>query len=401
MKLDKEKRTTALTVVLSFLMVMTALGFCSSPRSLYVVPVSTALGIGRSVYAVTDTIRFVTTAVVNLFFGSLVTRFGAHRMIGVGFLSLFLFALLSALAPGVALLYVAFFFLGVGLTFTSTAMVGYVVARRVPKSRGTVMGAVLAANGIGGAIATQMVNSLITPEEIFSYRKAYFAVAIVILVVGTLLVAFFRDGDAPEAEKAAAASASNAPAARPSLPLFLTVAVCIFSTGLVLQGVTGVAAAHMTDEGLDKNFIATVLSLHSLAITGSKILHGILYDRFGLRLCTALAMGASVLVMIILITVAAAPVALALAYAVIAALAIPLETVMIPIYTREFFGDANFAKTLGIFVSINTAGYALGAPLINLSYDVFGSYTVAFVGSAILMGVVLVAMQAAISHKRK
>ena len=112
MKLDKEKRTTALTVVLSFLMVMTALGFCSSPRSLYVVPVSTALGIGRSVYAVTDTIRFVTTAVVNLFFGSLVTRFGAHRMIGVGFLSLFLFALLSALAPGVALLYVAFFFLG-------------------------------------------------------------------------------------------------------------------------------------------------------------------------------------------------------------------------------------------------------------------------------------------------
>ena len=93
--------------------------------------------------------------------------------------------------------------------------------------------------------------------------------------------------------------------------------------------------------------------------------------------------------------------ALALAYAVIAALAIPLETVMIPIYTREFFGDANFAKTLGIFVSINTAGYALGAPLINLSYDVFGSYTVAFVGSAILMGVVLVAMQVAISHKRK
>ena len=81
-------------LVLSFLMVMTALGFCSSPRSLYVVPVSTALGIGRSVYAVTDTIRFVTTAVVNLFFGSLVTRFGAHRMIGIGFLSLFLFALL-------------------------------------------------------------------------------------------------------------------------------------------------------------------------------------------------------------------------------------------------------------------------------------------------------------------
>ena len=30
-------------------------------------------------------------------------------------------------------------------------------------------------------------------------------------------------------------------------------------------------------------------------------------------------------------------------------------------------------NALGIFASVNTAGYALGAPLANLCYDIFGN----------------------------
>ena len=54
-------------------------------------------------------------------------------------------------------------------------------------------------------------------------------------------------------------------------------------------------------------------------------------------------------------------------------------------------------------MSINTAGYAVGAPVVNLSYDVFGNYTVALVGSAIIMILVTVAMQYVItaSHKER
>ena len=75
-------------VGLSFLMVFTVLGFCSSARSLYVVPITSALGISRSTYAINDSCRFVTTAIINIFFGALIARFGAKKLIGAGFVCL-------------------------------------------------------------------------------------------------------------------------------------------------------------------------------------------------------------------------------------------------------------------------------------------------------------------------
>ena len=57
-------------VGLCFLMVFTNLGFCSSNKSLYLSAITEALGIKRSVFSIADSCRFVTTAIINLFFGS-------------------------------------------------------------------------------------------------------------------------------------------------------------------------------------------------------------------------------------------------------------------------------------------------------------------------------------------
>ena len=51
-------------IVLSALMVCLVLGFCNSPKSLYVQPVTGALGITRSAYSITDSCRFAATAIV-------------------------------------------------------------------------------------------------------------------------------------------------------------------------------------------------------------------------------------------------------------------------------------------------------------------------------------------------
>ncbi len=75
-------------VGLCFLMVFTGLGFCSSTRSLFVVPVTEALGVERSLYSFNDTFRYVATAIVNIFFGSLINKFGAKKLICAGFISL-------------------------------------------------------------------------------------------------------------------------------------------------------------------------------------------------------------------------------------------------------------------------------------------------------------------------
>ena len=43
---------------------------------------------------------------------------------------------------------------------------------------------------------------------------------------------------------------------------------------------------------------------------------------------------------------------------------------------------------LGIFAAINYAGYAIGSPLVNLSYDIFGTYSHALlVCGGVMLGV--------------
>ena len=65
---------------------------------------------------------------------------------------------------------------------------------------------------------------------------------------------------------------------------------------------------------------------------------------------------------------------LAMLYGIFSSLALPLETVMLPLMTNDLFGSADFDHLLGFFVSFNTAGYAVGNPLVNLCFDALGTY---------------------------
>ena len=47
---------------------------------------------------------------------------------------------------------------------------------------------------------------------------------------------------------------------------------------------------------------------------------------------------------------------------------------MLPLIIADLFGEKEYGKLLGIFGSINTAGYACGPVLTNLAFDKSGSY---------------------------
>ena len=93
--------------------------------------------------------------------------------------------------------------------------------------------------------------------------------------------------------------------------------------------------------------------------------------------------------------------AFAMIYGIISSLAQPLETVIIPILVGDLFGQKSFNKILGIFITINTAGFALGSPVINFVYDKLGSYKMAFLACGIMMILVILLMQFAITMGHK
>ena len=156
--MEEKKKLNYKWVVIAacFLMIFTCLGFGSSTKPLFLGPITEALGIKRSLFSINDSFRYITTSIVNIFFGALIAKFGPKKLIGFGFLSLMCSALCYALAPNIFVFYIGGMLLGMGFSFTGTTMVGYVVNKWCKRNKGTIMGAVLASNGLGGALSVFM-----------------------------------------------------------------------------------------------------------------------------------------------------------------------------------------------------------------------------------------------------
>ena len=279
-------------------------------------------------------------------------------------------------------------------------MVGLIVNRWAKENKGMIMGAVLAANGIGGAIAMNIVSPIIETGRT-GYKTAYLVVAAVLFVTGIIVVSFVRDN--PKGKESAPVEISKKKSRGSNWVgldysdtkkkwYFYGAVFCVFGVGFFLTACNGVAVQHMKDVGLDPVFVTTIWSIHSLVLALFKFMTGFIYDKTGLRatmlICTITAL--IVVVCLALVTPTPEGKILAIIYSVFSGLALPLETVMLPIITGDLFGQRSFDEVLGLFGSANAIGYAVASPVMNLFYDIYRTYSYGmFICLGLLMGVMI------------
>lgn len=399
MKLIEKPWYKWLIAISCFLMIFLGLGFCVSNKSLYLGAITSALNIPRSMFSLQDTLRYTIAAVFNVFFGVLVVKLKPRLMTAIGFMGYIGFLAISIFAEHIAWFYVAGCLLGLGTSFCSVTMVSYLVSLWFPEKRGTVSGAILCANGLGSALGAQVFSPMIAASA-FGYRKAYtvalfFAIATAIIVV--LVTAKPKNATAVVAKKKARGRQWTGIPFRQALrrPFFYLAAACVFLTGMSLQGIHGIAATHMKDAGITPTFVATVLSVLSLILAGTKFLVGFSYDKIGLRktLVFCEVCGSISFLCLALCSGSGTGKVLAMCYGIFSPLALPLETVVVPLIAADLFGEKAFSRLLGIFVACNYAGYAVGGFVCNLAFDIMGSYMPVLLGMGVLMLVIAVAFQ--------
>ncbi|MBR4954386.1 MAG: MFS transporter [Clostridia bacterium] len=379
-----------------FLIIFTALGFCSSTKALFLKPVTDKLEISRSLFSITDSIRHVTNAVLSLFFGNLVMKFGTKKLACAGLLCLCTAMTIYSFASHIGVFYIGGLFLGIGMSWTGTSMVGYVIGKWFKENRGTVMGAILAANGLGGAVSAQLVSPIIHSGA-EGFRNAYRVIALCVFIIFIIALVLFKDqpkgfvdnGEKPSAKKkhpkrAQVWTGIDYKEVR-TKPYFWLLLICIFVGGAATNTISSVSSAHFGDVGLDTAFIATALSLHSLALTVSKIAAGFCYDKIGLRFTSLTIYLIGVVSMFMLALVGPTSYGLASAFQILISFALPINTIMLPLYAADMFGEKSYVKIMGMFVAVCTAGYAVGTPFTNLIFDLTGTYR----NVSIVYGVVL------------
>lgn len=415
-KLTKKFEYKWVILALCFLMVFICLGFCSSTKSLYLDVITKAMNIPRTQFAFNDSARFISSAIVNLFFGTLIYKYGVRKLTAFGFIMLISSMLTYAFAPNVIVFCLGGAFLGIGLTFTTTTMASSVIRRWFNKDIGKYTGIVLAANGVGGAVATQILSPIIESSTPImgkpGYKISYMLVAVILLVLGILVVSLLRERpknttiSATPADKKKARGSSwvgmDFKTAK-TKPYFYIVILIVFITGFSVQGISGVYKAHMRDVGLDSALVTNIISVFSLVFTAAKILVGVIYDKFNLRKVLIVCEGAAIVSFLILAFIAPTTTGaiFGFVYAVAFAFAMPLETLVIPLIANDLFGNANYDKILGFLIAANYSGYALGAPIVNLCFDMLGTYKPVLLTLAAVMLASFIVFQFVITASNK
>jgi MFS family permease len=390
-----------------FVIIFACLGFCSSTKGLYLEPVTKALQLERSLYSVNDTLRYIASAIINLLFGMLVLRFGPRKLVAGGFACLCGAMLCYTFAQNLVLIYLGGILLGVGQSWSSTTLVGFVIGRWCPQNKGTIMGAVLAANGVGSAAAAQIVGPMIN-GSLFGYRNAYGFTALLMIAVGIVVVTLFRDQPAQTVVAAAPQKKRRGVLwdgidlkRALKTPYFYIVCFYVFVMGLVIQSLSAIFPAHMKDVGLDPAYVTTVVSIYAVILAGTKFFTGFAYDRLGLPVTLTLCNVATVIAPVLLALLGADSQRLAMVYGIVYAIGVPIQTIGMPLLTADLFGQRDEASILGVLVAVSTVGYAVGTPMANLFYDSQGTYSTALTIMAVSMAVASVAIVFALGQAKK
>ena len=385
-----------------FFMEFLCLGFCSSNVGLFTVPVTDALHIDRLAYSYWSSIRYAVQVLVALYFGTLINRFGIKKIVFAGLCALIGATTLRAVGTGVLHFYIAGALHGLGIVFVGGNMASTIVRRWFHQDIGKYTGIVMSANGIGGAVAAQIVSPIINNGEVFGYRKAYLLSAVIALAISIVIIIFLRDNTTAgpivtdKKKKARGANWTGieyADARRK--PYFYLAAFLVFLTGISLQSIGSITVVYMTDLGISPSFIAATATVGSLVITCSKLLVGITYDKKGLRFALLMCQLSGLVTFVLkgLLTNSTIGLVFAMTATVLSYFAAPLETVMLPLLVNDLYGSASYTKILGVFMAMNSLGLCLGSPLGELFRKAFGDYRPCFWLFGTIMVVVIVCFQ--------
>ena len=399
-------------LIVCFLMEFICLGFCSSNPGLYTVKVTTALNMDRTIYAFSNSIRYIAQVLMALTFGSLTTRFGIKKMVFSGLCALIGATILRATATVFWHFYIASALHGIGMVFVGGTMAGTIVRRWFHKDIGKYTGIVMSANGIGGAVAAQIITPIINNGEVFGYRKAYLLSAVIAVAISIVIMLFLRDStDAAPAVTKVQKKARGALwtgidyALVKRKPYFYFAAILVFLTGISLQSIGGITIVYITDMGMPTAFIAAISTVSSLSLTFSKVLTGAMYDKKGLRFSLMVCLGCALITFILkgILTNSTAGMIMAMTATILSSIALPLETVMLTLLANDLFGSASFTKVLGVFMAMNSLGMCLGSPMGEFIRKLAGGYRPCFwIFSAVLVVVIvsyIFVLKSAAKHK--
>ena len=357
----------------------------ASTFSIFVGPIRLETGWSQSAaFAALIAVTF-TAALMSPLMGAIVDRFGAKRVILVGFVcEIAIFASFALQGPDIWSFYLRYFLLSAFALGTTHVAFARVITLWFDRRRGLALGIALSGVGIGGFIWPLFVQAMI---EAYGWRMAYVLLAIAIGVIALPTIAWLLrddpanlgqrpDGDIDDSRHSAIAQPATGITLGAAVRsrTFWVILLTFFVIGFAIQSALMHLVPLLTSRGISPMAAAMAQSMMFLAVTTGRLVTGWLMDRFfaphvALAFLLAPIAGLAMLAMDI-------PDGLAAVAALMIGLAVGAEVDVLAYLNSRYFGMLHFSRIYGSFYGIYSLSGGVG-PLATAMIVERGGYSAA------------------------
>ncbi|MBC2888041.1 MFS transporter [Gordonibacter massiliensis] len=355
--------------------IMGCFGPCAlalSCAGIFFTPVSTALGVGRGVFAIYLTVMLVACAIALPFEGKLMEKKDLRVLLSAAVLCIGVPLICMSFFNEVWQFYIAGAFMGIGLAFLLVLAVPTLINRWFRKNVGFYIGLCMAFTGIGGVVFN-LVGGMFIASGPDGWRMGYLAFGVLALVLAlpfTLFGIRSYPGDkgltpvgseAAVANGEAAVAALTGPTASRAMKTLSFFALAIFA-GFINLAINFYQYLPSYASSLTQypDIVAIAATLASAAMLGQaigKVLLGIINDKLSVYAGLGLSTGCGAVGLLVMWLVPSSVPAM-LAGGFLFGVFYASATVLAPLITRTIFGTREYST---IYSRVAMVGSLCGA----------------------------------------
>lgn len=360
-----------------------SIGLCTNAIGVFYTPVSKSLHVLKGTFAMHATLSTLITALTSLKMSKLIRKYNYKKILLIGVLLSSVSTWMMSYSRSVYLFYILGILRGIGVGIGGMVPITVIITNWFDEKHGLATSLALSFSGLAGAIFSPLLSSWIIS---YGWQMTYrlMASCILILVLPVLIVSWKinpqEEGMLPYGyqEKKDTIKIQNK---KVNLITISFICMCIFT--LLHTSITGISQ-HLSGIALSIHLSATsgaiLMSLTMIGNISTKLLIGFLSD--------LLSPIKAVIMMILTNYFSLGLLFLGVIHQEIMLLYIgslmfgsiySVGAVGIPMLTRYFFGNENYARTYSVIGFLTNVGSASSLTLIGYLYDFTQSYQMVFI----------------------
>lgn len=360
-----------------------SIGLCTNAIGVFYTPVSKSLHVLKGTFAMHATLSTLTTALTSLKMSKIIKKYNYKKILLIGSLLSSISTWMMSYSQSVYLFYILGILRGIGVGIGGMVPITVIITNWFDEKYGLATGLALSFSGLAGAIFSPLLSSWIT---CYGWQMTYrlMAICIFILVFPVLIVPWKIN---PQEENLLPYGYQERKDTikiqdkKISLITISFLCMCLFT--LLHTSITGISQ-YLSGIALSIHLSATsgaiLMSLAMIGNISTKLLIGFLSDLLNpIKAVIIMILTNCLSLLLLFLGVIHQEIMLLYIGSFMFGSIYSVGAVGIPMLTRYFFGNENYARTYSFIGFLTNVGSASSLTLIGYLYDFTQSYQMVFI----------------------